>query len=231
MDALAALSGAFPAQSKDDLVAVCNWLQPSTFDPHFDKKGPLLVGEESVQVLTRTYFNASDSPNTNSDSCYDSRFRIFDARASLTAARPSQREMYACIQSRDGSGFHRMEYAGLVLMGNHPWSIPYLLQLATDYVTPIAERLYVRLPTLTQARMGQIALCAADNPEWIKTLSHRVVANWDLQRYCWYREECGVVLYKNLSDYPAYRTLVELGLWPKTTAHRRLRAEFSNTVT
>ncbi len=218
------LSASFPSEVRPTLAEVCGSLRSDVYPPLFEKNAKVTVCGESLSVFSRTFFNAAPPDYQSPEGVNEHRFRLHDERVSLIAARPRSRELYACIQSRDCSGFRRIEYVGLVLNGTHEWSIPFLFQLATDYVPAIAERVFVRLPTLSELRKRQIRTFAVANPVWLNTLAHQVVTRWDWHKNCWYREAGGVELYENLSDFPAYRTFSHFGLWPPKVGYRRLRA-------
>ncbi len=218
------LSASFPSVVQQTLAEVCGSLRSDVYPPHFERNAKVTVCGESLSVLSRTFFNAAPPGYQSPEGGNAHRFRLRDERVSLIAARPRSREVYACIQSRDCSGYRRIEYVGLVLNGTHEWSIPFLFQLATDYVPAISERVFVRLPTLTALRKEQIRAFAAQNAIWLNTLAHQVVTRWDWHAKCWYREAGGVEHYERLGDFPAYRTLSHFGLWPQKVGYRPLRA-------
>jgi hypothetical protein len=144
-------------------------------------------------------------------------FRIYESEVLPHAANilpEANRAIVACLYTRHQDGFVREREVLKILPVDEPWVVPFVVQLAGEYVVQIIEHMCENVDLMPLDRYRQFA---ADNPAFIDLTKARAISYWD----CYYRRE-----FPQFGDYPAFQFLNALGLWERRTS-RRLK--FSTT--
>jgi hypothetical protein len=116
----------------------------------------------------------------------------------------------ACILSRHGNGFIRERYVHKLVHATELWVVPYLLQLVGEHVCPIIQNI---LDNLEHLHTPLFVDFGRENPQFIERTRQRVISLWaDLYQHQFLR----------LAEYPGYRVMKALKLWPKRYARHLL---------
>jgi hypothetical protein len=213
VDSILLFRAGFPAGCASGVGRVLDVVGGLELEPHTDSFGSVRLEHESVQLLARTYVSSELSfPH-----------QLWAPNPNLVGSSSVEREIYACIHAVDSSGYVREKVASLVVDGDHEWSIPYLFQLASDYVGPVAERVAERLPNISAARRNGVLEFAIRNPQWIALLTRRIVSRWNLNSHTRDPSYMGYANYERFNEYPSFRIFDSLGLWPTGLTPRLLR--------
>ena len=116
-----------------------------------------------------------------------------------------QRDIIGCIYSRHHDGYLRHTWANELVKRPHRWVVPYLLQLAGEYVVEIVEDLIDGLDYLadpTSDASQDVGRVIAENPAYVQLTAARAASYWD----CYYRSR-----YRQWPQYPGARMLKLLG--------------------
>lgn len=116
-------------------------------------------------------------------------------RASLRTAQGIDQRILACLGTRHHDGFLRQECLRYLLAAEEDWVLPYILQLAGEYVIQIVDDV-ARGIVLRDA--APLAAFVRDNPRYLATLGRRVRSYW----HYYYEQAC-----PDLNDYPGTRVL------------------------
>jgi len=84
---------------------------------------------------------------------------------------------------------------------NEPWSIPFVVLLAGEYVVEIIDDMLVSLPALNPQVYIEFV---RENRDTMRLLRSRATSYWD----CYYRAS-----YPNRSSYPGLAFLHQLEMW------------------
>ena len=119
-------------------------------------------------------------------------------RRALDDAQGVERRILACLGTRHHDGHVRQACLARILDGDEAWLIPYIVQLAGEYVIEIVDDV-ARWSETRDA--SALAAFARANPAWLATLSRRVTSYWN----CYHRRA-----YPDRADYPGTRVLSRL---------------------
>ncbi len=174
-----AIHRAFPAFLKAHVEAVVAALPEAAGAP--SDGFTVNVGDELIVIPYRVYI--PESPP-------------FDASLSTV-----ETLIAACIYSRHHDGFVRQRQLRSLLIAHDDWVVPFVLQLAGEYVVEILQMLDSHTQSLSGDQYRQFT---SSNPLFIERTKARIVSYWN----CYYRSE-----YPNFKDYPGYRIGEALGWW------------------
>jgi hypothetical protein len=135
------------------------------------------VGGETLHIPERLYYD---------------RDRL---RRALDDAQGTDRRILACLGTRHCDGYVRRACLAQILDGGDAWLVPYIVQLAGEYVIEIVGDV-ARWSETCEA--STLAAFARANPAYLATLSRRVTSYWN----CYYRHA-----YPDRADYPGTRLL------------------------
>jgi hypothetical protein len=119
-------------------------------------------------------------------------------RDALTNAQGIDKIMVACLGTRHCDGYVRQECLAQILGGGEPWLMPYIVQLAGEYVIEIVHDV---LREMHMRDTSALAAFARDNPTYLATLSRRATSYWN----CYHRRD-----YPDRADYPGTRVLARI---------------------
>jgi hypothetical protein len=158
------LASAFPAALAED-VAVVAALMPPRRSSMSSSSWSVAVSGESVAVLGRVY---NDEP------------------AQDAVLSPRQRTILQCIYTRNHDGYVRQKYVQQVVGSTEPWVVPFILEIAGEYLPQILDDINQGLPDL-----DLYAQFIRANPAYFDRLQRRIVSYWT----CFWR-----------ADYPTFAT-------------------------
>ncbi len=176
---MAAFYRAFPASMKAHVDAVVAALPVAHRAP--SDGFAVNVGDEVIVIPYRVYI--PESPP-------------FDASLSTV-----ETLIAACIYSRHFDGFVRQRQLSSLLIADDDWVVPFVLQLAGEYVVEILQLLDRHTQSLSGDQYRQFT---SSNPLFIERTKARIVSYWN----CYYRNQ-----YPNFRNYPGYRIGEVLGMW------------------
>ena len=116
-------------------------------------------------------------------------------RRALDDAQGADRRILACLGTRHCDGHVRQACLAHILDGDDAWLMPYIVQLAGEYVIEIVDDV-ARWSETCEA--SALAALARANPAWLATLSRRVTSYWN----CYHRHA-----YPDRNAYPGSRLL------------------------
>ncbi|MEU6536623.1 hypothetical protein [Streptomyces sp. NPDC047000] len=196
---------AFPAHLAGDAEAVLAVMPGSRFQPHGSSS--VVVEGRQVSIPERLY---NDEPPT-------------DAVAKLS---PRQQQLLHCLYSRHCDGVVRQRHLENVVGSTDPWVVPFVVQLAGEYVLEILVVIRDELRDLaTPGTRGHLAYgqFIMDNPDFFARTQRRAVSYWN----CYHRGT-----YASFQGYPGCTLLDLLRFtasgrsgrpWPRLApAHARL---------
>ncbi|MER6442400.1 hypothetical protein ABT275_39720 [Streptomyces sp. NPDC001185] len=159
------LIAAFPAEFAVDLETVLAVMPASPLGPI--NPFSVVVAGQDMSIPARLYH---DEPPA-------------DVVASLSA---HQRQLLHCLYSRHCDGWVRQRHLAEIVRSVDPWVLPYVVQLAGEYVVEILAAILDELRDLAAPEnpghlaYGQFIL---ENPLFFARTQRRVVSYWD----CYYR--------------------------------------------
>jgi hypothetical protein len=116
----------------------------------------------------------------------------------------AQQAIIGCIYTRHHHGYTRQRWLRRVLAQEYPWVVPFVVQLAGEYVVEIVVDIVQGRPDLSDPMSPSGALYGAFlamNPSFWHLTRQRAASYWD----CYYRGR-----YLRREDYPAFRLLDQL---------------------
>ncbi|MFF8975090.1 hypothetical protein [Streptomyces sp. NPDC014995] len=159
------LVAAFPHQLANDVRAVLAVMPQALIAPV--SPFSVYVGNEAVAIPYRIY--QSEPP--------------VDVVRSLTGV---QQAILHCLYSRHSDGLVRQRHLEQIAGSDEPWVVPFVVQLAGEYVLEILESIQHGLSDLTSKRsVHRLAYgdFIARNPGFFARTERRVVSYWS----CYYR--------------------------------------------
>lgn len=193
------LEGAFPSRLAGDVRAVLALVPDAGFAPVLPFE--VEVQGETVTIPSRIY---SEEPGT-------------DLQRPLT---PLQQVILHCLYTRHHDGLVRQRNLEQIVASDEPWVVPFVMQLAGEYVLEILEAISRGLPGLFTPGSAQRRLYGefiARNPAFFARTERRVVSYWS----CYYRWNYGAFgTYPGSVLLEAFRAAVleQVGQpWPRHT--------------
>lgn len=176
----AAALAAFPFSHRAMAGDAAQELAPMVDDSYRKRSLGLEVRGERIYVPERLHFSGLDPRGT--------------PLADLSVAA-------RCLVTRATDGHMRRQALVSILAAQSPWSIPFIVLLAGDYVLEIVEDVRAAVPTLDRD------LCAEfvrENRTAIRAINARAVSYWNRHHRTAYPER---------KDYPAVVMLRQLEAW------------------
>lgn len=133
-----------------------------------------------------------------------------------------EQDILACIYSTHHDGTVRAQTINRLIESRHDWALPYLLNLVSDYVIEVTELIDYRVNRINADRLREFA---ATNRQFISRSADRALSYWDLGHRVRHHSGADQPQYEWLEDYPAYKTLRQLELWPRLLARKSLRKQ------
>ncbi|MYT73793.1 MULTISPECIES: hypothetical protein [unclassified Streptomyces] len=196
-----ALTAAFPTRLADDVRSVLGVMPEARFAPVMPFE--VEVQGETVAIPSRIY---NEEPGVGSD-----------GQLSET-----QQAILHCLYSRHHDGRVRQRHLERIVASGKPWVVPFVMQLAGEYVLEIIEAIGRGLPGLADPGSAQRRAYGefiARNPAFFARTERRVVSYWS----CYYRWKYGAFgTYPGYVLLEAFRAAVveQVGAqWPRHTPH------------
>jgi hypothetical protein len=193
------LVGAFPSQLAGDVRSVLTAVPVARLAPL--EPFQIEVEGETVAIPSRIY---NEEPNA-------------DLAPSLTG---TQQVILHCLYSRHNDGWVRQRHLEQIMESSEPWVVPFVVQLAGEYVLEILEAISRGLPGLAVPDSAQRRLYGefiARNPAFFARTERRVVSYWS----CYYRWKYGTFgTYPGCALLEAFRAAAseQVGAqWPRHT--------------
>ncbi|WP_405721014.1 hypothetical protein OG607_09050 [Streptomyces sp. NBC_01537] len=149
--------------------------------------------------------------------------RIYNEEPGADLKRPlagTQQVILHCLYSRHSDGRVRQRHLEQIVASGEPWVVPFVVQLAGEYVLEILEAIGRGLPELAVPGSAQRRLYGefiARNPAFFARTERRVVSYWS----CYYRWKYGAFgTYPGCVLLEAFRAAVveQVGAqWPRHT--------------
>jgi len=178
-ESVTAIHRAFPACLKPNVDTVVAGLPSPKREP--SDGFSVYVGDEEVVIPYRDYIPESLHVNHS----------LTNIEALIAA----------CIYTRHYDGYVRQRHLRNLMTARDEWVVPFVLQLAGEYVVEILQLLDTHIETLSGDQFGRFA---SRNPLFVERTKARIVSYWN----CYYRRE-----YPNFKNYPGYRIGEALGWW------------------
>ncbi|MER6721415.1 hypothetical protein [Streptomyces halstedii] len=147
--------------------------------------------------------------------------RIYNEEPGADLGRPlagTQQAILHCLYSRHHDGWVRQRHLEQMVASDEPWVVPFVVQLAGEYVLEILEAIGRGLPGLAVPGSAQLRLYGefiARNPAFFARTERRVVSYWS----CYYRWKYGAFgTYPGCVLLEAFRAAVveQVGAqWPR----------------
>lgn len=173
----------FPSYLANDLEHL---LRSKDFSAAIEPHGSIevIVGTESIKFPQRVYFERDFAGLQLSPL---QRIQHFFERDAGPAQLPFiQRMLNACLYTRHHNGYQREAALRMLFASNAAnieWVVPFVVQLAAEYVDTILLLIDDQLPYLNNAIYRNFLLA---NPEYYFKTKQRIVSYWD----CYYRCKC-----------------------------------------
>lgn len=104
----------------------------------------------------------------------------------------------ACLGTRHYDGYLRQQCLGYLLRSEVSWTIPYIVQLAGEYVIEIVDDVAAGIRS---CEISAITAFTNQNPDYVATLERRVISYWN---------EYHRRAYPSRSDYPGSKVIAYL---------------------
>ncbi|MQS06993.1 hypothetical protein FNX48_007345 [Streptomyces sp. IF17] len=159
------LVAAFPNRLADDIRAVLAVMPQARSAPV--SPFSVYVGDEAVTIPYRIH---QDEPP-------------LDVERALTGV---QQTILHCLYSRHSDGLIRQCHLEHIVGSDEPWVVPFVVQLAGEYVLEILESIHHGLSDLPSERSAHWPAYGdfiARNPRFFEQTEYRVVSYWS----CYYR--------------------------------------------
>jgi hypothetical protein len=106
-----------------------------------------------------------------------------------------------CLRTRSTDGYERQAALRHILPLNEPWSIPFVVLLASEYVVEIIDDILASMPMLNSEAYIEFVL---ENRGMMRLLRSKATSYWD----CYYR-----ISHPDRSAYPGIAFLHQLEIW------------------
>lgn len=118
----------------------------------------------------------------------------------------TQRDLLCCFYSRHHNGYVREKYAKELVKLEQDWVVPFVLQLAGEYVLEIITVINDASARLLEQPAYRRFI--ADNPQFMDLLEARVTSYWTYYRYddfLYYGMRARRARYPDRSTYPGFQ--------------------------
>jgi hypothetical protein len=167
---------------------------------------------EAARLALQLPANLSEYPSRFTVAVLGERIHI-PSRVYLPAPAPSlvglsqlDHQLAQCMLTRSANGFDRQTALRQILSISEPWSIPFVIALAGEYVIEIIDDIFSAIPRLDCAIVSSFL---AENPVFYRLTRARITSYWN----CYYRHQF------HRSEYVGFKLLRELdSLYVRATA-------------
>lgn len=101
----------------------------------------------------------------------------FDEVISRSSFSTTQLAILDCLQTRHHDGFVRERALGRIITLNTPWSVPFVVQLASEYVIEILELIETNWTQIDERVLGRFL---AENARYHARVRRRVISYWNV---------------------------------------------------
>lgn len=183
----------FSGEELNDVDAVLRIMAIHSVDMTLEDIGPVKINGSPVRIPMRIYL-----PELYTQE--------------LGSMTESQKLIWFAIGTRHNDGIWR-ERSVLELLGaSRYWSVPFIIQLVGEYVSPIIKTIRDHIARID---LGMCARFKEENQKFVFLTEQRVVSYWNE----YYRQD-----YPVLSDYPGVDVMRRLGMWNGDIGKRLLRS-------
>ena len=123
----------------------------------------------------------------------------------------AQQAVISCLYSRHANGHIRERHLRILLSSDPSWVVPFVFALVGEYVVELIELIEEAAKQSDQRQ--RLATFGRGAPDFCALTCRRAVSYWN----CYYQPR-----FPRFIDYPAFRLLDSLGVWPEEEA-RSLR--------
>ena len=169
---------AFPAALREAAAAVLSAVTESQWHPPSSSAFRVEVGGEPLEIPARVYYQQD---------------RVREA-GTLHGVHG---RIARCLGAIHHDGFLREECALQLMECDEPWVVPFIVNLAGEYVVEIVARIEHALPSMNERVYGDVL---ARNPSWFATIERRAVSYWNV----YYRQA-----FPQYAAYPGARVVSE----------------------
>ena len=176
-DLLNAFPKALRVEAKKPVQLLMTQIRPLKYIPEekaayfFDVR----LGEEALCVPFRLY-----DDDLSSEFRKEQRIRRYAEMAATDGLTLTQSLILSCLLTRHCDGFVREDALCRIVSTQEAFVVPFVAQLASEYVYEILLQIWLRLDQLSPAVYGPLF---RENPAWFSTLRQRMISYWD----CYYR--------------------------------------------
>lgn len=107
-------------------------------------------------------------------------------RRELATSEGDRRAILACLGTRHYDGHLRQECLAELWSVREAWLMPYVIQLASEYVVEIARDV---ADGITKMDVPELAAFVRANPAYLATLQRRVTSYWSCYHRCAYPDQ------------------------------------------
>ena len=119
-------------------------------------------------------------------------------RATIQSSSKEVRALALCLGTRHWDGFVREECIRQLVGEDHPWVVPFAVQLIGEYVLEIIQVVAAGLGRVNAVAYGEFV---HENPDFMATTRRRVTSYWN----CYYRSR-----FPEREAYPGFVALEEV---------------------
>ena len=175
------LTEAFPTVLRDTAKLAVEVLTPAISDKFYEPKTErqiIRVSGDDVWLPERLYdIVYRDHAYYNAGP-----FRAFEAIADRGGLSALQKQIFFCLLTRHHNGFVREAALKRIIAVDEPWVVPYVVQLASEYVYEI---LVVIRQNLDQMNSSLYGAFFRDNPVYFAKVKQRIISYWNAY-YRWH---------------------------------------------
>lgn len=172
---------AFPTALRDTALSAVAALTPAISDkvyaPQEDRQIIRVCGDD-VWLPGRLH----DKVYRDHSYYDDGPFQAFEAIADIRRLTPLQKQIFFCLLTRHHNGFVREAALKRIIAVDEPWVVPYVVQLASEYVYEI---LVIIRQNLDQFDAGLYGAFFRDNPAYFAKVKQRIISYWNAY-YRWH---------------------------------------------
>jgi len=178
---MADLSEAFPTALRESAWSVVGALAPALADTVYEPKEErqiIRVCGDDIWLPGRLH------DKIYRDHCYYDigPFQKFEALIDNGVFMPRQEHIFFCLLTRHHNGFVREAALKRIIAVDEPWVVPFVVQLASEYVYEILAVIRQNLDRLNPSLYG---VFFRDNPAYFNKVQQRIISYWNAY-YRWH---------------------------------------------
>jgi hypothetical protein len=175
------LTEAFPTALRDTARLAVAALTPAISDRYYEPKNErqiIRVCGDDVWLPRRLHDKVYQD-----HAYYDAGpFQAFEAIADNGKLTSLQEQLFFCLLTRHHNGFVREAALKRIIAVDEPWVVPYVVQLASEYVYEILVVIGQNLGQLNSSLYGSFL---RDNPSYFAKVKQRIISYWNVY-YRWH---------------------------------------------